>query len=258
MQETHEIDDEGKKEMESKCKGKLYRNNGTSSSRGVATLVRNIEGWEKHRVVGQDVTGRLLCLQIEIGGINWLFVNAYAPNDAKMRCDFFPNINSSIQNSSCKRVLFGGDFNNVLNPLLDRTHTDTQCDPKRDRSREVLGEVLRASGLIDSFRRVQPTGISYTFTGSAGYRARLDRLYSDAETAERITSVTTHAVPYSDHDLVVMVLGVGKKHDKWGNGRWILNKQLLFDQETQSEMRAVWENWREFKRDYKFNIGLVG
>lgn len=48
-----------------------------------------------------------------------------------------------------------------------------------------------------------------------------------------------------------MTVGQPEKAEKWGRGRWILNKKLLFDAETQNEIRERWENWREYKRDFK-------
>ena len=247
LQETHDITDFDKKKIEKSCKGNLHLNNGSTSSRGVATFVRGRDDLIDKGIIKRDSDSRLLAVSIKFKGKNCFIINAYAPNDAKQRNNFFIMINQIIQNYSSERIFFLGDFNNILDRQLDRTNNETKGAMKSDKSRETLSQILQSNYLVDAYRHLHPFGIMYTFTGSGGYRGRLDRIYIDKESAKSITSVITQGIPYTDHDLVILTSGVPERGGKWGNGRWILNKKLLFDKQTQDDLRDVWLHWRERK-----------
>ena len=248
MQETHLINDSDKIKIERICKGNLYLNNGNANSRGVATFVREKEEIITDKItIKKDYFGRMLNIQIKIRSENWCISNIYAPNGATERSDFFSKIDHDIQNLSSERIFLLVDFNNILDRQLDRNNNDTKGAMKSDKSKDVLRRLIESNCLVDGYRHLNPFGINYTFTGSSGYRARLDRIYIDNESVKSIASVTTQGVPYTDHDLVTLTFGEYERSVKWGNGRWILNKKLLFDRQTQDDLRDLWLHWRERK-----------
>ena len=251
LQEMHFVGALEKDKIERACEGHLYLNNGTTSSRGVATFIRDKEGLIATGIMKKDACGRYLNTMIKFEGEDWSVINAYAPNDSGQRSDFFIERNNELQNSFTRRRVYLGDFNNVLDKHLDRTLNETKGANKSDRSREILRESMKTNGMVDAYRKLFSCGINYTFTGSGGYRARLDRIYIDNVTSLQVTSVTTQAVPYSDHDLVMVTIGEYERQEKWGNGRWVLNKKLLFDKQTQDDIREMWLQWRERKMCFK-------
>ena len=252
LQETHHINENQKKQIERKCYGKIHLSNGTSSSRGVATFVKSKDGLHDKGTIGKDGNGRSINISVEYEGSTWNVFNAYAPNEARKRHDFFVLRNEELQKCRDEKRIYLGDFNNVLDIHMDRT-TDKEngVKVKTDSSMNTLREIIKQNNMIDSYRHTFPNGVNYTFTGVGNYRARLDRIYIDEEIANIISDVKTQCIPYSDHDLVLVTLGEQIKREKWGRGRWILNKKLLLDEQTQGEISEAWKEWKDFKQRFK-------
>ena len=216
FQEMHVVNDYVRRRIESVCDGKLYVSNGTTQSRGVATFVKNKVEISQIGISKKDNIGRKLIVQIETQGKTWHIFNLYAPNDAGQRHTFFQEIRSDTQKYT-GTILYAGDFNCVLDRYMDRTESESKGATRIDKSRDTLRKTVERANMIDCYRRVKPLGIMYTFSGSNGYRARLDRLYVDKEMADLLVSVDVQAITYSDHDLVVAVFGkIDANHLKWG------------------------------------------
>ena len=182
FQEMNEISEIKKRIIERKCEGAMYINNGSSQSRGVAIFIRNKENIIKKGVSKKDSCGRMIAVEIGHAGKSRVIFNLYAPNDIKQRHDFFVNVHKESEN--CNGIIvYAGDFNCVLDKEMDRTNSDSSGANKSDRSRDALRRMIENS-TVDVYRRLNPMGSSYTFTGSNEYRARLNRIYLDTETAE--------------------------------------------------------------------------
>ena len=114
-------------------------------------------------------------------------------------------------------LINAGDFDCVLDRELDRTNSESDGAKKTVKSKDSLRRMI-GSQMVDSYRRLHPLGISYTFTGSNGYRARLDRIYIEEEIAGSLDKVFVQAVTCSDHDLVSISLGKENPRKHWGQG----------------------------------------
>lgn len=249
FQEMHEVDKNFKEKVEKLCDGVMFTNNGSTHSRGVATFVKNMEN-TRCLAVSNDTVGRKLIVRIMTGEESWHVINVYAPNDSGQRQEFFTEISKDIA-SIRERVILAGDFNCVLDRHLDRNKSDTKGAMRSDKSRDVLRHIEGAHDIVDTYRQLHPVGISYTFTGSAGYRARLDRVYMDSESANQLTSFSVTPVSYSDHDLVMATIGHSEQREKWGHGRWILNSKLLLDKGTTDEIVECIGYWRQQKSRFE-------
>jgi hypothetical protein len=56
--------------------------------------------------------------------------------------------------------------------------------------------------------------------------------------------------PYSDHDLVRVLLTVDKASSNVGPGVWKLNVSLLQVQEVREQIASFWEHWKDRKSDF--------
>lgn len=248
MQEMHEVSAKSKQTIEKQCKGKLYTNNGTSQSRGVATFIRDRDDLESS-VVCADSTGRLLAIKMWVGKCVWTVYNLYAPNDICQRADFFSEVSREMESGQGK-IIVTGDFNCTIDRNLDRTNNHTKGAMKADRSRQALRDLMEKYNLVDTYRRLHPFGTAYSFTGPNGYRARLDRVYADQDSTESLDQSTLQAVSFSDHDMVSASFGKEEENLRWGRGRWMLNTKLLYDQETREELSECVQYCRRTKVNF--------
>ena len=109
--------------------GNMLFSNGCSNSRGVIILFSRDLNYNCIRVL-TDTEGRYIIAHIDIGGTEYLLCNLYAPTQGyetdqlRVMSNFMENINDfEVEN-----ILIGGDFNEVLNPLIDRRATKNYCN----------------------------------------------------------------------------------------------------------------------------------
>ena len=118
LQETHCCSMTFAKRWEAEWGGKCFWSFGSNRSKGVAIL------FASHLVysINQfqfDTDGRLISMNIVIGGNKFNLINIYAPVDSVERRKFLRSISHYINKSSDSRVFLGGDFNFVENLTLD-------------------------------------------------------------------------------------------------------------------------------------------
>lgn len=120
LQETYstvEVEDIWKTQWQ----GKLFFSHGTNRSCGVMALVRSDLDF-KLNSVNADNEGRYLIIEAEVQSSAFLLVNIYAPNKVQEQCDFFGNVNKTIENLVADKehkIFIGGDFNVALDTDLD-------------------------------------------------------------------------------------------------------------------------------------------
>ena len=107
-------------EWSKEWEGQIFSNHGTNRSKGVMILINpqsDIEG----KQFFADKEGRLLGVKVEIEHETINIWNIYAPNDLQDRKKFIEFLKKSILEHGINgKNVFGGDFNTVLNPSLDR------------------------------------------------------------------------------------------------------------------------------------------
>ena len=77
--------------------GKLFFSHGTNRSCGVMALVRSDLDF-KLNSVNADNEGRYLIIEAEVQSSAFLLLNIYAPNKVQEQCEFFGNVNKTIEN----------------------------------------------------------------------------------------------------------------------------------------------------------------
>lgn len=178
-----------------------------------------------------DAEGRYIYCDFVLQGVPWRIVNLYAFNDAAKRILLFDTVSNLLDCERC--IVLMGDFNCVCDPS-DRSGINIQ----RDRSGEVLSNVIENAGLIDIGASGQGS-CSYTRIQGHSY-ARLDRIYVSSSLLSRGLSCSTIPVSFSDHCMVIAKIGeksVTNFRPQWA--LWKLNSELLNDQEFINRVRMA-------------------
>jgi len=77
--------------------GKFFFSHGTYRSCGVMALVRSDLDFNLNSV-NADNEGRCLIIEAEVQSSAFLLLNIYAPNKVQEQCEFFGNVNKTIEN----------------------------------------------------------------------------------------------------------------------------------------------------------------
>ena len=101
-----------------------YINGSKSNSRGVIILFSNNFEYEILDSF-QDNDGNILQLLINLGTFKLNLINIYAPN--KDDPNFFEKISELAQNEIADHVMICGDFNLILDPMLDCHNYTNNC-----------------------------------------------------------------------------------------------------------------------------------
>ena len=202
-------------------KGKIYHNNGTNKSCGIATLI-NTNIIEKSNLIYSDNKGRILIIDITVNNSTFRIINIYANNCEKERKEMFYKLGRWINN----RTIIIGDFNTVLS----KSDISINNVYKNDISRTTLYDLMSNYNLSDVWR------IQNQFKREFSRRqvvqgklrqSRIDLCLAAAEMVKEIGKVTYTFNTWSDHATLVCQLGiVGEVR---GGGTWCLNASLLDD-----------------------------
>lgn len=209
-----------------------------------------------------DNEGRYICCDIVLQGVPWRIISLYAFNEVSQRLDFFNNLSGLIASDRCTVLM--GDFNCVCDPN-DRRNRDS----RRDKSGELLSDIVANAGLID----IDTSGHVTAYTRLQGCScARLDRIYVSSSLISREWSCNTEPVSFSDHCIVIGQMGANRRNQfrpQWA--LWKINSELLRDQEFIYRVRAAkmksfsmglhifaaWELFKQEVRSIAIEIGSV-
>jgi len=100
--------------------GHLSYSAGSSKSRGVAILINKGLQYRLKREV-RDEDGRI----VEIQGHTLILANIYAPNGDHPH--FFIDLESKLHDIGQHPIILGGDFNVVLDQILDKSKPTVEC-----------------------------------------------------------------------------------------------------------------------------------
>lgn len=125
-------------------------------ARGVALLINKHLNF-KLNSVEKDKNGRFLFVDCEINRNKISLVNIYGPNyDDPL---FFNNLIMKLATVGGQCVV-GGDFNLVLNPLLDRSLPKTSLLSK---AATALNQGMKDIGITDVWRNLNPNQRDFSF-----------------------------------------------------------------------------------------------
>jgi exonuclease III len=97
-------------------------------------------------------------MDINISNVTYTLINVYGPNN---ECpEFFRNLDRKLDNFVCDNIIFGGDFNCVMNLSIDKKGGRNRTN--HNAQREILSCIVKRN-LLDIWRQNHPGKSQYTW-----------------------------------------------------------------------------------------------
>lgn len=210
--------------FETLWRGKAFFSSYSNDSRGVCILFKEKFHFDSS-FVHRDCDGNLLIVKTEICDKNVVLVSVYGPNIDSP--DFYKRLGSILDEINSDIIIMGGDFNLVMNQLLDTKNYQTEHNT---RARSALKELISRKGLIDIWRHMNPVKTGYTWTKQTPFKqSRLDMFFIDEHITPYIKACKIMPGYRTDHSRLELELCI--EGEKRGPGLWKLNVALLNEDE---------------------------
>lgn len=235
LQETH-LTVTSKTKLHSTRWGHVYMANYSNYSRGVAILIKKSVPWTLIKL-HLDPEGRYILALGSIYGKSILIVNTYGPNIDDPT--FFRKLWHNIQTFGTVEILWGGDFNTVLSPDMDRVGLSRTHHPQ---SADVLRDIMSDNNLIDPWRHFNPNSREGTcITQRHNAWSRIDFWLLSPVIHSWTKSVLHHARTLSDHSPVLLSVNIPPPYRQ--PFKWRLPYNSLLDPVFNAEIRAHIEEY---------------
>ena len=221
LQETHTI--EGKtNRISRRWQGSFYESSFTSNARGVITLIHKSVPFHVTNVI-KDKFGRYLIIQGSILRENINLVNVYGPNTDND--SFFTNFFLIVSSLPGKNII-GGDWNCVINPVIDRS---TGIDQTHHKSREIIQHFIKELNIVDIWRHNNPSDVIYScHSKTFNTYSRIDYFLISAELLSNMTDCSYDSITISDH--ATCNIKYRHKNLMIDPPRWCLHQKWLKDE----------------------------
>ncbi|KAJ0061406.1 hypothetical protein NL108_018634 [Boleophthalmus pectinirostris] len=230
LQETHMSSLESLK-LRRDWVGHVFFSAGSTKSRGVAILVNKRTQFKVKQEIKDD-DGRIILILAEICGQTLILGSVYAPNGDNP--NFFADLENKIQHLGRFPIILGGDFNTVLDEILDCTR------PTRSRvtdSSLIIKRICSSLALVDVWRLRYPNERDYTFySGAHQVFSRIDFFLVSTQLVSSTMDSCIDGIVITDHALVRLSLMPYHKIIRTSN--WRLNSSLLKDLIFKEELRT--------------------
>lgn len=221
LQETHFKEGEALK-LKRSWVGHVFHSSFSSKQNGVIILINKNLSFILLKEM-KDKEGRMVCIQALINGSRTILCNIYAPNKGDPH--FFHNVNKTLGEME-GQIILAGDFNQVLDPCLDRSKFGGPLMPKDRAAIHMINEDV---GLVDVWRLINPTGREYTFFSHCQKSySRIDMFMISNTIIKQVVTCKMNAMALSDHAPVE--LGIDINTDVEKKGRWRMNTLLIQDE----------------------------
>lgn len=169
-------------------------------------------------------------------------MNIYAPNREDPQ--FFHQVNKILGEMEGQIVL-AGDFNEVMDPCLDRS---IYKGPLSTKSRSAVHMLKDDAGLIDAWRLINPSKREYTFFSHCHKSySRIDLFLVSNSLINCVMSCSIKSIALTDHAGIELCVRLGVEQRK--GSRWRMNVSLLQDK---SFKKLLGEDLKNF---FDLNIG---
>ena len=232
LQDTH-FDPKQDLQIRSEWGYESYFASYSTQSRGVAILLNNTFDF-KSKVVERDPQGNFIILNLKTFEHEFTLINIYGPN--RDNPDFYLKMKQKIKDLGLTNIIWGGDWNLVLNPNLDLQnyrHVNNQ------KSQEIVTEMMDELNIADIWREINQELLQFTWRRARPVlqQSRLD-YFLISETLIYLVKDTKIMYGYrSDHSFVSLELEF-KKDEKKRN-YWKFNSSLLKEPECVKEIKET-------------------
>ncbi len=235
LQETHSTVNDIKC-WDNEWGSKVIWSHGTSNSKGTALLFHSKFDCSILKSL-VDPNGRYVFVDIKVCDKIYTCVNIYAPNDDCPQ--FFVQIDNILDQFHGENIIYGGDFNCVLNLSLDKKGGRPRTNFK---ARSEIMNCMDKRCLVDIWRDLNPDLKMFTWKSNNNppIFCRLDYFLL---TKTLKTCVENSEISHgyrTDHSMVSIVLN--KNYEKPGKGFWKLNVSLLNDADYVSMVKESIDN----------------
>jgi exonuclease III len=194
----------------------------TSQSRGVAILFNNNFDFKVTKMV-KDENGNYLIVVIKTMDREIALVNVYGPNNDNPQ--FYSTLQKKIEELGCSNIVIGGDWNLVLNPVLD------YCNYRHNNNVNAQEKVIELAGdleLVDVWREINPELLRYTWRRpTPRQQARLDFFLISDILAPFVKDTDIQIGYRSDHSIIITEFEF--KQETQHRNYWKFNSSLLKD-----------------------------
>ena len=128
LQDTHTIS-ESEYVWRQAWEGSFFFSHGSKNSKGTCILIHESLPFTVHKSI-QDKNGRYVIIDAEINGLRLTLCNIYGPNEDN--ADFYIEVIKHIESLPNDNRIIGGDFNLVLNILIDKNSGTMKWIPTKN------------------------------------------------------------------------------------------------------------------------------
>ena len=155
-----------------------------------------------------------------------MLCNIYGPNNDDP--SFFALVNAEIESLNEDNRIIGGDFNCILDPVLDKQGGNPH---KNKNAREMISTIMEEEDFVDIWRIKNPISQEFTFKCMRPEKifSRLDYYLISSGIGDLVEEVRIAPGYLSDHSNVRIKLRMIE--NTRGRGFWKFNCQLLHDKE---------------------------
>uniref|UniRef100_A0A8C5PV52 exodeoxyribonuclease III n=1 Tax=Leptobrachium leishanense TaxID=445787 RepID=A0A8C5PV52_9ANUR len=174
----------------------------TNKKRGTAILLNKSLPFTVLDEVN-DPQGRFTIVMMSVLGETYLLVNVYAPHPPHLQ--FFSDLYATLLQYTFTHCIIGGDFNAVLDPVLDRSRVGTSSASLR----ASVGPLFLKDhlALFDAWRYINPEGRDYSFYSHPHDSfSRIDMFLLSSSCYHSVVDATIGMIHISDHAPVTLDL----------------------------------------------------
>lgn len=193
LQETH-LKNNAHRQLHKNWVGHVFHSSFNSKSRGTAIIINKNIPFIVSDVIS-DSNGRYVILTGEIYCTPIILANVYAPNFDDER--FIGSVLASLPNLHTHNLILAGDFNFVMDPVLDRSSNKHHPLSK---SAKLLQNFLVSVNIIDVWRHMNPHQRKYSFFSQPHKSfSRIDYFFIDSKLLTAVKYIDYEAIVLSDH-----------------------------------------------------------
>ncbi|XP_062893735.1 LINE-1 retrotransposable element ORF2 protein isoform X1 [Mobula hypostoma] len=248
LQETHlRVEDHNR--LRKAWISQVFHSRFNSRSRGVAILITKRMQFTPSDVIS-DPNGRFIIVSGSLFQIPVILVNVYAPNWDDVQ--FANRVLSLIPNLNTHKLIFSGDLNCAIDPLLDRS-----C-PRGTFAgmAKAFSMFMQQNGYMDPWRFLNPSVRQFSFFSHVHHSySRLDYFFIDNSLIPMIRQIEYTAIVISDHSPVKLDLCFPLNVRE--RPLWRLNPLLLSNEKFCSYISANIDTFFETNKTESVSYSLL-